>query len=800
VDPRQLQQIGPYRVKRYIAEGGMAWVFEVTDPRFTRARRALKMLKPEAAQGSELQLFHQEEQRLAEVDHPNVVTIFDQGQDPATGCHYYTMNFIEGPTLSQLVAASDALDPEQLGRLFLGALRGVEQIHARNIVHRDIKPSNILVADGDRAVVMDLGIAREAPEADATQYTRTDVIRGTPLYMSPEQSEGRRVNKASDIFSLGLTLYYCLTRRTIYEDTPGVDATNPQSVRNYIGHLSYSNGELDLKLPRSVGRGIQAVVRRACRLDPSQRYQDAREMREALEAALTGTTATGRSRARLLLPVAAAAALGVAGALWAGLVPTEWWGGRPDAERSAPSPTPQAGRPPAASALAVAEEARRLATSAQREAEAAAVDDDAYRRLIAQGADQLAAGRRELGRGSADTARDAFQVAHRLFTQAAAVGPAREARDRARALLDAVERRGGDPGQAAVLFARGQNDFDGGRLEDARATFGESIAALEPLLASANRPPEVVVRLPAAREVVVGRAEPVELSVEARDPDGDVLRYAWSLDGKPRAGDGPSLRLESIDADARVELRIADVGGSERLEEWSLRLRNERPELRIEPRGDVQLTVGGRQRFTAEARDPDGDAVTTEFLLDGRSVAVGDHYDFEARTPGRHTLLVRSRDARGADNSGRRAITVAARAPEPVAPPPPPSPPDPAPSSRPDAVLSDRNALLQALTRYEKALESCDGRALARELRMSSQQQKGYEELCQLGPIRASAEPGTEFGVNGDEGWLCFQFHVVVESDGSFIDVRKKGVYRGELVRRPDGWQFTKVTPGCAGG
>ena len=285
MDPRELQQIGPYPVRRYVAEGGMAWVFEVADPRFPKARRALKMLKPEAAHGTELELFHQEEQRLAEVDHPNVITIFDEGRDSTTGCYYYTMSYIEGPSLSQFVEESGPLEPRKACEIIMGALAGLQQIHERNIVHRDIKPGNILVAPPDeRAVVMDLGIARDAPDEDLTQHTT--VIRGTPLYMSPEQSGGKRVNKASDIFSLGLTLYYCLTRQTVYHDTPGVDASNPQSIREYIGYLSVSSGEFEIHLPRGVPRAVEAVVRKACRRDPRARYLDAAEMRESLKAAV----------------------------------------------------------------------------------------------------------------------------------------------------------------------------------------------------------------------------------------------------------------------------------------------------------------------------------------------------------------------------------------------------------------------------------------------------------------------------------------------------------------------------------
>jgi serine/threonine protein kinase len=102
MEARELTQIGPYTVRRFIAEGGMAWVFEVLDPRFEGRDvvRALKMLKPAAAVGDEFQRFTSEASLLAGIDHPNLVTIFDFGKDEATDCFYYTMTFVGGPTMA----------------------------------------------------------------------------------------------------------------------------------------------------------------------------------------------------------------------------------------------------------------------------------------------------------------------------------------------------------------------------------------------------------------------------------------------------------------------------------------------------------------------------------------------------------------------------------------------------------------------------------------------------------------------------------------------------------------------------
>jgi hypothetical protein len=289
----EFEAIGPYAQPEFVAEGGMAWVFRVQDPRFQTRRLALKVLKPDAARGDELRLFEREAELLAGISHPNLVTIFDYGRDEPTGYFYYTMSFIEGPSLSELIRrqADNRLPPEQAVKLVCGMLEGLEQLHDRGIVHRDIKPGNILVAPGGRPVLMDLGIARVLPESDLTQYTSTQVIRGTPLYMSPEQSEGKAARATSDIFSVGLTLYCMLTGHTVYDDAANVDSTNPNSVRDYLGHLRFARGDFELYLPKDIPRPLRQVVYRACRIDPDERFQNAREMMEALQTA--GSRAEG---------------------------------------------------------------------------------------------------------------------------------------------------------------------------------------------------------------------------------------------------------------------------------------------------------------------------------------------------------------------------------------------------------------------------------------------------------------------------------------------------------------------------
>jgi hypothetical protein len=286
VNPAELSQIGPYTVVRFVAEGGMAWVFEVTDPKFEVRRLALKLLKPEAAMGAEFERFRDEARLLAGIDHPYLVTIFDFGKDEETGCFFYTMNFIDGPTMAQRITESGAFDVEEGGRLFVQVLDGLSELHRRRIVHRDIKPANVLIGADGRARLADLGIARQ--QQQETGRTRTGTAIGTVAYMSPEQARGQTVGAQSDVFSMGLTLYEALTGQTVYQGVEDLDSTSSYEVLGYLVSLARTGEEIGITYPAGcrVPQSVRDVITRACRFYADDRYPDAAEMRDALEQAL----------------------------------------------------------------------------------------------------------------------------------------------------------------------------------------------------------------------------------------------------------------------------------------------------------------------------------------------------------------------------------------------------------------------------------------------------------------------------------------------------------------------------------
>jgi len=285
MDITSLSQIGPYQVVRFVDAGAFAWVFEVRDPKFDGRRLALKMLMPEAAAGEELRRFEAEARLLAQIDHPNVVTIFDFGRDESTGNFFYVMSFVDGPTLKTRLKDGPLPHREALA-IFVDLLDGLAHIHDNGVVHRDIKPANVLIGRDGRARLADLGIARV--EAERSQ-TRTGVAVGTALYMSPEQARGRVVDSRSDLFSIGLTLYECLTGQVVYDHVESVDSSSGMDVLMYIGSLVHTRREFDVRFDAEAGvpERVQRIILKSLRLHPDERYASAREMRDALREALT---------------------------------------------------------------------------------------------------------------------------------------------------------------------------------------------------------------------------------------------------------------------------------------------------------------------------------------------------------------------------------------------------------------------------------------------------------------------------------------------------------------------------------
>src|SRR5262245_40222148 len=267
IDPASIRTVGRFRVVRFVAEGGFAWVFEVVDSTLgPDARRALQMLKP----GTEVERFINEARQLAALNHPNLVQIYEFGRDEATDCAYFVMTFVPGGTLSERMRGTDgrsALTAAEIYKVFEGVLSGLAALHQRGIVHRDIKPANVLLWLDGTAVLSDLGIARVGD----SRMTRTGVAMGTALYMSPEQARGRVTGPPSDVFSLGLCLYQAFERKTVYDNLADLDSSSGQEVLLYLGSLIHAQRNFEFVFD-ATPPALQPVIERACAIDPGERY------------------------------------------------------------------------------------------------------------------------------------------------------------------------------------------------------------------------------------------------------------------------------------------------------------------------------------------------------------------------------------------------------------------------------------------------------------------------------------------------------------------------------------------------
>lgn len=268
---------GRYRIGNLIARGGMARVFEAVDTRLDRLV-AIKVLDPELARDPAFGArFVQEARSAARLSHPHVVAVFDQGRDG--DLLYLVMERIAGPTLRQVLRSDGAFTVDRALAVVGEVCSALQAAHAAGLVHRDVKPENVLLgtdASGQQLVkVTDFGLARAV--ADTTSTSR-GVVLGTVSYLAPEQVSSGRVDERTDVYAVGILLFELVTGRRPYS------GDNPLQV-------AYQHVNSDVPAPSSVAAGIpaevDAIVRRATRRDPGERYASTREFGDKVRVALS---------------------------------------------------------------------------------------------------------------------------------------------------------------------------------------------------------------------------------------------------------------------------------------------------------------------------------------------------------------------------------------------------------------------------------------------------------------------------------------------------------------------------------
>ena len=253
---------GRYRVISRIARGGMATVYEALDTRLDRTV-ALKMMSTALAEDPGfVTRFRREARAAAQLSHPHVVGVFDQGE--ADGLPYLAMEYVQGRTLRDVLRDYGALSPEQALTVLDPVLEALSAAHDAGFVHRDVKPENILISDDGRVKVTDFGLAR----AVTTTTTATQgMIIGTVAYLSPEHVEHGDADARSDVYGSGICLFEMVTGQVPFA------AENPITV-------AYQHVNADVPAPSSLRRTIppdvDALVATATRRDPNLRYPDCR--------------------------------------------------------------------------------------------------------------------------------------------------------------------------------------------------------------------------------------------------------------------------------------------------------------------------------------------------------------------------------------------------------------------------------------------------------------------------------------------------------------------------------------------
>lgn len=261
---------GRYRVLRRLGSGGMADVYCAEDQQLGR-QVALKLLYRRLAEDVQfVERFRREASSAAQLQHPNIVSIFDRGE--WDGTYYIAMEYIEGRTLKQIVRERGPAPPDAAVDIVLQILRAARFAHQRGVVHRDIKPHNVLIDEEGRVKVTDFGIAR----AGASDMTETGSIMGTAQYLSPEQAQGKPVDARSDLYSIGIVLYELLTGRVPFDAESAVTVALKQ-----VSEPPVPPREIDPAIPPA----LEGVVLRAMEKDPARRFADADEFIEALHRA-----------------------------------------------------------------------------------------------------------------------------------------------------------------------------------------------------------------------------------------------------------------------------------------------------------------------------------------------------------------------------------------------------------------------------------------------------------------------------------------------------------------------------------
>ncbi len=265
------QRLGRYEVISVLGKGAMGKVYKGRDPAIDR-NVALKTIRldfvndPEELEELKERL-NREAKAAGMLSHPNIVTIYDVGAEG--NLQYIAMEYLEGRTLEEMIRKKTKFNYRIIAQIITQICTALDYAHSQGIVHRDIKPANIMVLSDWRVKVMDFGIAR----VDSSSMTRTGIAMGTPNYISPEQLQGKPVDRRCDIFSLGVVMYEMLLQRRPFRG---------ENLTSLIYNIVNGDPDLPSKINPTIPHLFDRVITRALKKEPDERFQHASEISASL--------------------------------------------------------------------------------------------------------------------------------------------------------------------------------------------------------------------------------------------------------------------------------------------------------------------------------------------------------------------------------------------------------------------------------------------------------------------------------------------------------------------------------------
>jgi len=276
---------GEYEIQLEIGRGGMGVVYKARQPKLDRTVALKTILAGQLATDEQVSRFRDEARTAARLRHPNIVAVYDVGEQ--AGRHFFTMDFVEGESLAQLLARGP-MKSDDAATMMTVIARAVQYLHDHRVIHRDLKPSNILIDEEGRPLVTDFGLAKAAAEG-AQDAATTGLIAGTPSYMSPEQASGGSqgtVSESSDVYSLGAILYEMLAGRPPFRGETPLDTMiavmegRPEPPRVYN---------------RKISKALQRICMKCLEKNPQRRYGSAAELADDLQRYLHGEPTQART-------------------------------------------------------------------------------------------------------------------------------------------------------------------------------------------------------------------------------------------------------------------------------------------------------------------------------------------------------------------------------------------------------------------------------------------------------------------------------------------------------------------------